>query len=374
MNVYFDNAATTPLDPEVINEMENCMRNLYGNPSSIHAMGRKSRAVIESARKSIASHLNCSIGEIFFTSGGTEANNMAIKCSVRDLDVKRIITTKMEHHCVLHTIETLKESHDIAVEYVPVNAKGEVNYDVLAELLGGSSVKTLVSIMHANNEVGTMIDIDKVGLLCEEFDAFFHSDTVQTVGHYQFDLQKLKIDFMSGGAHKFHGPKGVGFIMIRNSVTVNPLIDGGSQERNMRAGTENLYGIAGMAKALDIAYNNFESKKNKVSGIRNYLKAKIFDQFPDVQIAGSDNSHSLYTILNVGFPKTPKSDMLLFNLDIRGICASAGSACSSGATAKSHVLEAMNLGDERSYVRFSFSHFNNKKEVDYLIQNLAESL
>ncbi len=369
MRVYFDNAATTPLDPIVIEAMTKVMRENFGNPSSIHREGRTARSIIEKARKSIANSINASIGEIFFTSGGTESTNMALKCSVRDLGVQRIITSRMEHHCVLHPIESLEKTHDITLEFVDIDKCGRVDYDQLNILLENSDKKTLVSLMHANNEIGTVADMDKISNICQAHDALYHSDTVQTMGHFPIDVEKTKINFLTGSAHKFHGPKGVGFVYINGDSMIKPYIDGGAQERNMRGGTENFYGIVGLAKALEMAIAGMEERHTHINGLRQYLKDQLTQNFEDIQFNGCQENY-LYTVLSVSFPPHPKSDMMMLNLDISGISASGGSACSSGAEKGSHVLESINAAAGRRTIRFSFSHFNTKEEVDFLLEKL----
>jgi len=334
MRVYFDNAATTPLDPVVIEAMTKVMQENYGNPSSIHREGRTSRSIIEKARKAVAKCINASIGEIFFTSGGTESSNMALKCSVRDLGVQRIITSRMEHHCVLHTVESLEKTHAITVDYVDIDGCGRINYTQLADLLSTSDKKTLVSLMHANNEIGTVMDMEKISELCQANDALFHSDTVQTMGHFPIDVEATKINFLTGAAHKFHGPKGIGFIYINGETQIKPYIDGGH-----------------------------------IEGIRQYLKDQLTENFEDIQFNGCQENY-LYTVLSVSFPPSPKADMMMLNLDIAGISASGGSACSSGAEKGSHVLQSINVEADRKTIRFSFSHFNKKEEVDFLIEKL----
>jgi len=369
MRVYFDNAATTPLDASVIEAMTKVMQENFGNPSSIHKEGRTARSIIEKARKTVAKCLNASIGEIFFTSGGTEATNMALKCSVRDLGVQRIITSRMEHHCVLHTVESLEKSHGITVEFVAIDKCGRVDYDQLNTLLASSDKKTLVSLMHANNEIGTVMDMDKISKICHTHNVLFHSDTVQTMGHFPIDVDKTKINFLTGAAHKFHGPKGVGFVYINSESMIKPYIDGGSQERNMRGGTENFYGIVGIAKALEMAVTDMEHRHQHINDIRQYLKDQLTESFEDIQFNGCQENY-LYTVLSVSFPPHPKSDMMMLNLDISGISASGGSACSSGAEKGSHVLESIKAATDRKTIRFSFSHFNTKEEVDFLIEKL----
>ncbi|MBC8045479.1 MAG: cysteine desulfurase [Fimbriimonadaceae bacterium] len=372
MRVYLDNAATTALDPKVIDAMLPYLHNHFGNPSSIHSYGRETRAAIEKARKQIAGLFHVSPGEIFFTSGGTEANNMALQCSVRDLGVTHIITSQIEHHAVTHTVEALKKENKIKLTYVKLEADGSVDYNDLEELLKASSEKTLVSLMHANNEIGVLLDIDKVSELCETYDACFHCDTVQTIAHYNLDLQKTKIHFISCAAHKFHGPKGVGFIYVNADALIKPLIYGGAQERNMRAGTENLYGIIGLAKALEIAYKELEETKQYISSLRAHLKKRLNEEIPGIIFNSPDNG--LYTVLNVNFPASEKNELLLFNLDIAGIAASGGSACSSGSNIGSHVIAHFNREEDSAAVRFSFSKFNTKEEIDFVVDKMKEMM
>jgi len=372
MRVYFDNAATTSIAPEVVEVMTKVMTETYGNPSSVHRDGRIARSLIEKARKTVANCINASIGEIFFTSGGTESSNMALKCAVRDLGVKRFISSKIEHHCVLHTLEILEQADDIHIDFVNVDAKGTVDYAHLEALLKQSEEKTLVSLMHANNEVGSLLDLQRVSNLCQEYGAYLHSDTVQTMGHIPIDTEQLKINFLTGGAHKFHGPKGVGFIYINGETSIKPYLDGGSQERNMRGGTENIYGIVGMAKALEMAIEELEERKTHIEGLRSYLKEQLLTNFEDIQFNGDYEGNYLYTVLSVSFPPCPKGSMMLMNLDINGISASGGSACSSGAEKGSHVLEALGGAVDRKTIRFSFSHYNTKEEVDFLIEKLKK--
>lgn len=368
--IYLDNAATTPLSEEVIEVMTNCMREFYGNPSSIHACGRQVRAKIEEARKKIAGFLGASIGEIFFTSGGTESNNMAIKCAVRDLGVRRIISSKIEHHCVGHSLDAV-EKQGVSIVMLDVDDKGRLDYDQLENLLQEKiEGRTLVSIMHANNEIGTLSDMERISQLCENYNAFYHSDTVQTIGHLPIDVSKTKIHFLSAGAHKFHGPKGCGFIFINSEAMVKPLIDGGAQERNMRAGTENLYGIVGMAKALEMAVENMEEYRAHIVEVRNYFKEQLTERFEDIHFHG-DQDQYLYTILNACFPPSSKSPMLLLHLDIAGISASGGSACSSGTDIGSHVLQAIGADATRKAIRFSFSHYTTKEDIDKTLEKLS---
>jgi cysteine desulfurase len=374
MRVFFDNAATTPMSEEVIAAMTEVMRENNGNPSSIHSEGRKARAAIERARKQIANYFNASIGEIFFTSGGTESNNMALKCAVRDLGVQRIISAKTEHHCVLHTLESLEQTQDVEVSYVDLDAAGKPNLEHLRQLLEAGDRKTLVSLMHSNNETGVMIDLNEIAELCQEFGAYFHSDTVQTVGYFPIDVDATKISFLSGSAHKFHGPKGVGFIYINGDNLIKPYIDGGAQERNMRAGTENLYGIIGMARALELAYENLEARRERTQKVRDYLREQLETSFPEILVNGDpENGH--YKVLSVAFPPSDKTEMLLFNLDIAGVCVSGGSACSSGSNVGSHVIAALaSVPEDYTTIRFSLSHLNTEEEVDFVMEKLRAAL
>lgn len=377
MKVYFDNAATTPMAPEVLDAMLPYMREHYGNPSSTHQFGRKTKSAIETARKGIAKLLNCSPMEICFTSGGTEADNTAIRGSIAQLGVKHIITSAIEHHAVLHTVEGCAERGEIRLSMVRLTAKGHVDVQHLRELLEQATEKTLVSLMHANNEIGTMLNLDVISAICQEYGALFHSDTVQTMGHFPFDLAKTKMHFVVGAAHKFHGPKGVGFLYINREVHLEPLIYGGAQERNMRAGTENLYGIVGMAKALELACSHMEEHRGHIEGLKNYMKSRLRELLPEIEINGCEDQ-SLYTVLNVTLPETPQSDMLLFLLDIEGIAVSSGSACSSGSNQGSHVLRAIDINEgltsKGPSIRFSFSRYNTREEVDYTVNVLMRHL
>jgi cysteine desulfurase len=367
MSIYLDNAATTQIDAEVIEAVCRVMTDIYGNPSSVHGFGRKARAEIEKARRVVASHLKASPSEIFFTSGGTEADNMAILCSVRDLGVTRIITSKIEHHAVLHTAET----SGVSVDYVNLTDNGHIDMEHLESLLRAEE-KTLVSLMHANNEIGNLLDLKLVSALCRHFGAYFHSDTVQTMCHYGFDLTELDIDFLTASAHKFHGPKGIGFLYINSRVRIKPLIHGGSQERNMRGGTENIYGIVGLAKAMDVAYGHLKEHHDHIQGLKTHMIAKLREVVVDVRFNGDAEGDSLYTVLNVCFPDTPISEMLLFNLDIMGISASGGSACSSGSNVGSHVLAQLKRDGRRPAIRFSFSKYNTKSDIDQTVLKLKE--
>lgn len=369
MRVYLDNAATTQIDTPVIEAMTKVMFENYGNPSSIHAEGRNSRSLIEAARKTVARCINASIGEVFFTSGGTESNNMAIKCAVRDLGVTRIISSPTEHHCVLHTLESLNPT-GVTVEYLTVDSKGRINVQQLENLLASGNGKTLVSLMHSNNEIGTMIDINEIGALCQKYNALFHTDTVQTMGYFPIDVSKGHISFLSGSSHKFHGPKGCGFIYINANNSLKPFIDGGSQERNMRGGTENIYGIVGLAKALQESCDHMQERASHIAELKQYFMEMLSSSFNDIQFNGDIDGHSHYKVLSVSFPPSPKSELLLLNLDIVGVSASGGSACSSGAEKGSHVIEAIKADPSRKSIRFSFSHHNTKEEIDFVIKKL----
>lgn len=372
MQVYFDNAATTPLDPEVIKVMTDTMQEHFGNPSSIHAHGRQARTIIEKARKTVANLLKASPSEIFFTSGGTEADNMAIVRSMIDLGITHAVTSPLEHHAVLHTLEDLAKRDIIQLDFVAVDERGNVDLDHLRDLLSHNP-RTFVSLMHANNEIGTLTDIYKISEICQEFSAVFHSDTVQTMGHYGHDLSTLHIDFLTGAAHKFHGPKGVGFIYINGKNKIRPLIYGGAQERNMRGGTENVYGIVGLAKALELCYQNMETHRNYIQGLKDYMRAELQNNIPQVTFNGNINAEdSLYTVLNVSLPCTEIADMLLFSLDIAGISASGGSACSSGSQLGSHVLQALGGHQDKPAVRFSFSKYNTMEEIDFVVEKLKD--
>lgn len=370
MKVYLDNAATTPLSEEVLNAMLPFMKEHFGNPSAIHSFGRTTRSAIENARKQVAKALNCSPAEIFFTSSGTEANNMAIKCSVYDLGIKHIITSPIEHHCVSHTTEYLEEKGLAKVHILPVDNQGRMDLDKLDELLTEINDKTLVTVMHANNEIGTMVDLNRLSEICQKHQAVVHTDTVQTIGHYPFDLQKLPLNFLSGSGHKFHGPKGIGFIYINANTKIKSFIHGGAQERNMRAGTENLYGIIGLGKAIEEAYAHFDEHKTHILGLKKYMMNQLVEYFNDIQFNGDTSDSNLYTVLNVSFPPSDKNETLLFNLDINGIAASGGSACSSGADTGSHVLNAIKADPTRKGIRFSFSRYSTKEEIDFVIEKL----
>lgn len=370
MQVYFDNAATTPLDPEVIKVMVEAMENDFGNPSSIHSRGRQVKTLVEKARKTVAGLLNAAPAEIFFTSGGTEADNMAIIRSVKDYGITHAISSPLEHHAVLHTLEELEKEGRISLTLLHVDEFGHIDLPQLENELA-THPNSLVSLMHANNEIGTLTDIEYISGLCKEYGAIFHSDTVQTMGHYIHDLHALQIDFVNGAAHKFHGPKGVGFLYINQNRKIKPMIYGGAQERNMRGGTENVYGIIGLAKALEIAYQNMEDHRQHIQSLKSYMIHQLKENISDIRFNGDiQPENSLYTVLNVSFPCTDLSDMMLFNLDISGICASGGSACSSGSDIGSHVLSAIGSAKDRPCIRFSFSKNNTREEVDFVIEKV----
>jgi cysteine desulfurase len=368
--IYFDNAATTSLDPQVLEAMMPYLTEKFGNPSSIYSYGRESRLAIENARKSVAKILNAHPAEIFFTSGGTESSNTIITAAIRDLGCKHIVSSPIEHHATLHSVEYLNHNDGIKLSFVKILPNGHVDLEDLEKLVAESEERTLVTLMHANNEIGNLLDLNAVGAICQKYNAIFHSDTVQTVGHYPFDLRNTPVHFITGAGHKFHGPKGVGILYINENVKIKPYIHGGSQERNMRAGTENLYGIVGFAKALELATANYEKDSAHIKEVKMYMKAQLQKNFPGVTFNGDVDGRSLYTVLNVSFPKNEKSEMILFNLDINHICVSGGSACTSGVDIGSHVIRAINNNPNQVPVRFSFSKHNTKEEVDAVIEKL----
>lgn len=367
MSIYFDNAASTPLEPRVMKAMQEVMQHDYGNPSSIHAFGRKTRMLIESARKKIADIIGVSPGEIFFTSGGTEADNMALYRSVFDLKVKHIITSPLEHHAVLNTVEDIEKQGLAQIHYVNINATGHIDLDHL-EVLLQKYPKSLVSLMHVNNEIGTLLPLKKVQELCLKHGAWFHSDMVQSIGHYAVSSTKPHV--ISSSAHKYHGPKGVGFIYIDSSVPLKAFIQGGAQERGLRGGTENLYGIVGMAKALEIAYEELDKNRAYMEDLKSYFIERIEASFTDLKYNGNPKENASYRLVNVSLPSTSKAEMMLFNLDIAGIAVSAGSACTSGTNIGSHVLKAIASDMNRPSFRFSFSKYNTKAEIDQAVEVL----
>jgi cysteine desulfurase len=370
--IYFDNAATTALDPEVLDAMMPYLTEKFGNPSSIYSYGRESRLAIESARKTVAKILNAHPAEIFFTSGGTESTNTAIPAAIRDLGCTHIISSELEHHATLHTVDFLKNNRQVSLSHVKTLSNGHIDLQDLERLLSTIKEKCLVTLMHANNEIGNILDLHAVGTCCKKYGAIFHSDTVQTVGHFPFDLRNTPVHFITGAGHKFHGPKGVGILYINENVRINPYIHGGSQERNMRAGTENVYGIVGFAKALELATSRHAEESAYINGLKLYMMERLEQQLPSVTFNGDPGGNSLYTVLSVSFPKSEKSEMLLFNLDINNICASGGSACTSGVEEGSHVIRAINNNPNQVTVRFSFSRHNDSAEVDAVVEKLKE--
>lgn len=374
MNVYLDNAATTPIDQGVVEAMMPYLTTFFGNPSSSHAFGRKTKSAIEQSRRSIAKWLNCSPSEIYFTSGGTEADNLAMNAAVYDLGCTHIITSAIEHSAVIKTAQLMAERKLAKLSLVKLDEKGAVDLQHLESLLQQGD-KCFVSLMHGNNEIANLLPLQAVADLCNRYQAVFHSDTVQTMGHYAFDLAKLDIQFINASAHKFHGPKGVGFIYVSKKLKVNPDITGGGQERGMRGGTENLIGIVGMAKALDLSYAELVEHQEHISGLKQYMASQLEASMPGIVFNGeSRSSNSLYTVLNVTFPPTPNADMLLFLLDLEGVACSGGSACSSGATKGSHVLDGIGaLKPGSASIRFSFSRFNSRNEIDFALEKVKST-
>jgi len=375
-NVYLDNAATTQMDAEVIAVMQKSMAENFGNPSSTHQTGRKAKSAVESARKNIAKYFNVAPNEIVFTSGGTEADNFILYNAVNYLGVERIITSKIEHHAVLNTCLSLAANFNVTLEFVELDENGAVELEYLEDLLQHSSKKTLVSLMLINNEIGNFLQVDKISALCKTYEALFHSDSVQAIGHYNLDLKKLGIDFLVASAHKFHGPKGVGFAIVNKTHQLKSLLNGGEQERGLRSGTENVHAILGMEKALELAYSNLEDDGKKITELKIYLINELLKVNDKITFNGLSNTfdRSSYTILNVRFPVSNK--MLLFQLDMAGIQASAGSACMSGSDKGSHVLEEILTEDniQKTSIRFSFSKFTTKEDIDYTVQKIKELL
>ena len=377
MTVYFDNAATTPMRKQVIESVSTVMESCFGNPSSTHSYGRTAKTYIETARKGIAALLQAEPQEIIFTSGGTESDNMILNCAVNDLNVTTLISSPLEHHAVLHALDALKKSHNVKVCYVEVNAKGTPDLDHLESLLSCDNSKKLVSLMHVNNEIGNLLDLEKVGEICHKHQALFHTDAVQGIGHFSFNMQELPIDFLSSAAHKYHGPKGIGFSYIRKNSGLKPFIHGGSQERGLRAGTEAVHSIVGMHKALDLAYENLENERKQISSLKQYFISSLTEVFPKAHFNGCSGEleKSTYTLVNVALPiGDEKSGLLDFHLDLKGIACSKGSACQSGSSSGSHVLNSIQTEEHKKWpsLRFSFSIFNTKEEVDYVIKTLKE--
>ena len=373
--VYLDNAATTQVRSSVIEKMQEALAQCYGNPSSTHSFGRSAKTAIEKTRKIIAKYFNAHPSEIIFTSGGTEADNMILRCVVRDLKVTTIITSKIEHHAVLHTVEELEKEFGIQVNYVDLDEFGNPKLSHIEELLQQDDSKKLVSLMHVNNEIGNIIDIDAISSLCKNYNTLFHSDTVQSLGHYAFEVQKTKADFLTAAAHKFHGPKGIGFAFIKRNSGLKPILTGGSQERGFRAGTEAFHNIVGLEEAFVAAYENLEEEKSYVLDLKTYFIQKLKEVLPGVAFNGYSGNleKSTYTLVNVRLPfDEKKSLMLLFQLDIKGIACSKGSACQSGSDLGSHVLtEILNAEEmKKPSIRFSFSKYTTKEELDYVINEL----
>ncbi|XRE44385.1 Cysteine desulfurase [Tenacibaculum discolor] len=373
-SVYLDNAATTPMLPEVIEAVQQSMLTNFGNPSSTHQYGRKAKAAVETARKNIAKHFNVSSSEIIFTAGGTEADNLILFNAVLNLGVERIITSKIEHHAVLNTVKFLEREYKIIVDYVRVNESGTVSMESLGDLLNKSKKKTLVSLMYVNNEIGNLLPIEDVVALCKEHEAYFHSDTVQAIGHYHLDLQKTPIDFIAASAHKFHGPKGVGFAYFKKGIGILPMLHGGEQEKGARSSTENVHSIVGMEKALTIAYEDLGKDKEYILGLKKHFIDKVKEIILNVKVNGESVEKTSYTILNLRLPIEDK--MLLFNLDLSGVAVSGGSACQSGSSKGSHVLQEFldEKEEKKTSVRFSFSKLNTFDEVDYVLSQLKKVL
>lgn len=371
--IYFDNAATTPMDPEVIEAMSQVLIHHFGNPSSLYSFGREAKMKIELARKEVAQILKVKPGEIFFTSGGTESINTAVHMALYDLKCEAIITSEIEHHATLNAIEDLSEKLNVPVFYVALTENGHIDLNHLEELLTKTNVKTYVSLMHANNELGNLMDIEKVASICQQYRAVFHCDTVQTIAHYPLNLKELNISFASGAAHKFHGPKGVGILFINDTVQVKSWLKGGGQERNMRAGTENIAGIVGLAKALSLSHNQPEDYEY-VYSLKKYLMEQLAIKLPEVELNGDANGASLPNIVNLRIPFAEDHNMLLMNLDMKGVCVSGGSACSSGASTKSHVISKVYPDVNHSPLRISFSKYNTKEEIDKFIDILKSCI
>ena len=376
-HIYLDNAATTCVRKEVSDKMASVLRSYYGNPSSTHSFGRSSKSILEKCRKNIASFFNVKPSEIIFTSGGTEADNLVLRSAVLDLKINHIITSKIEHHAVGHTVNYLKDNFNVKISYVRVFPDGKIDYSHLDEILSKNNLKALVTLMHINNEIGTILDLNRVSKICKLHGALFHSDTVQSIGHYPLDLSKINIDFLAASAHKFHGPKGIGFAFIRNGIGIKSIITGGSQERGYRSGTESLHDIVGLNESLKISYERLEIEKAHISEIKSYFINKLNQEIPGVKFNGSSNNlkDSTYTLVSVCFPvDIKKSPLFLFQLDLNGIACSKGSACQSGSDSGSHVLNEILTDDDlkKPSIRFSFSCFNTKNEIDSLVKVLKD--
>jgi len=372
MRVYLDNAATTPLSIDVFKAMEPYFFDNFGNPSSTHYHGRQAKSILENSRSTIADLLNTDPDHIIFTSGGTEADNTAILAGIRSNGIKLAITTKFEHHAVLNTLKTLERDQEIRLIYLEHDQDGNLSIPHLERLLNTNG-KAFVSVMHGNNEVGNLNDIEEIGSVCRKYGAVFHSDTVQTMGQYQYDTQKLNADFLVGSAHKFHGPKGVGFLYKKSLAALRPFINGGSQERGQRSGTENITGIVGLAKALELACQNRDNYQAHINGLKKRMIEKLTTQIPGVRFNGNSAriNLSLSTVLSLSVPEPLNGQSPLIYLDQQNICASGGSACSSRSATGSHVLSALGDNFERSTIRFSFSRYNTTEDIDYAAEKLA---
>lgn len=372
--VYLDNAATSPMDPAVINAITEVMQSTFGNPSASHSIGRSAKAVIETARKKIAAYINAEPKEIIFTSGGTEADNMAIRCAVNDLGVKHIITSPIEHKAVLSTSQEIADKGDIELHLIDVDQYGVVDLDQL-EKVASQYPNALISLMHANNEIGTLLDYQRVAQIAKANNCFFHSDTVQTMGHYRYDVQEFGADFLTCSAHKLHGPKGIGFLYVNKKLNLKALITGGGQEGNYRAGTENVMGIVGLSKSLELAFDHIEAEQKQIYAVKKYMIDQLATHIPEVQINGLQSMEGgLYTVLNCSLPPQDNNELILFQLDIEGVCCSGGSACNSGAAIGSHVLNAVKHDPNRKAIRFSFGRFTVNEDIDYAVGVLSKLL
>lgn len=370
-NIYLDNAATTYLRPEVILEMTKSLQADFGNPSSTHSFGRHSKSIVALSRKKIATLIGATSAEIIFTSGATEANNWILKSAVCDLNLRRIITSKIEHQAVLQTIIALKKSEDIEVDFVQTDPNGQVDLTHLVTLLSQNK-PTLVSLMLVNNEIGNLLNIEKIVKICNQYKAFFHTDAVQAIGKIPIDLTRLPIDFLVASAHKFHGPKGAGFVYIKKGLPIKPLFFGGEQEKSLRPGTESIHNIVGMTKALQMAVEELDDISNHILALKNYTLKNLKKHFINLKLNGDFEAASPY-ILNVMLPiATDKAAMLLFHLDLKGIAVSRGSACQSGSLKGSHVLnEILSPEDLKPpSIRISFCYNNTFEEIDTLIAAL----
>ena len=371
--VYADNSATTALSPKVLEKMMPYLTEVYGNPSSIYTIGAKAKAAVETARENIAKNLGAANpNEIYFTSGGSESDNWALKGVCHALKAKgkkHIITSKFEHHAILHTCEAL-EKEGFEVTYLDVYENGIVHPEDVENAIREDTA--IVSIMYANNEIGTIQPISEIGAICRKHGVLFHTDAVQAAGYVKIDVQKENIDLLSMTAHKLHGPKGCGLLYIRKGVRIENLICGGAQERNKRAGTENVAGIVGLGKAIEIAYKNFDEYNSKLTNLRNYYISEINEKIPNTKLNGSIK-YRLPGNANISF-KGVDGESLLLNLDMEGICASSGSACSTGQNTPSHVLLAIGVPSSLAYgaLRVTLGEENSKEDIDYLVEKLTK--